>query len=147
MRESNDIIGNESLQAIHWYFMYDKESKEASAQRAKYHKILMNHITETGYEDEDGHIIWTFPDPFWFEGTWYTGFKKQRRVSEYIDEDKARELVSKYHLEDRCLVKVVTYDLDLDELYAANQEGIVSDDEIDSIIGHDETWALVKVKQ
>lgn len=143
----DNIIGSEALQAVHWYFMYDDEAKKSSAKRSEYHKILMDHITENGFEDEDGHLIWKFPDPFFFEGTWYTGFKKQRRVSEYTDDDKALEIIDRHNLRDRCYIPVTEYYVDYDALYAANQEGIVSDEEIDSIIGHDVTWALVKVKQ
>lgn len=107
-------------------------------------ELLKPWILENGELDEDGNYVWEFPAPINLGDKSYTGLMAQRRVSEFINEEKADALVTKYGLEDRCLTLVT--EIDFDALYAANQEGIISDEEIDDIIELNETYALVKIK-
>jgi hypothetical protein len=98
-------------------------------------------------KDEEGHYFYEFPAPIYLDDTTYSGLMAQRRVSEYIDDSKAWDVITRHSLEDRCFKTVTTIEIDYDELYACNQEGIISDEEIDSILETDETYALIKVKQ
>jgi len=135
------------LQTAHLYFKFLSDELSAKKKRELYRDRLKDYISENCEPDENGNLTYEFPQPLFIDDIWYSGLQNQRRVSEYTDEDKAMELISRHGLEDRCLIPVVTTEIDLDELYAANQEGIISDDEIDSIINAAETWALVKVKK
>lgn len=135
-----------ALQASHLYFKYLRDEQEAKKNREKHRDFLKKYITENCDADEDGNLTYEFPAPMNIDDMWYRGLQNQRRVREWVDEEEAKKLVYLHNLQFRCLKKVTTWELDLDELYAANQEGIISDDEIDSIIEMDETWALVKIK-
>jgi hypothetical protein len=119
----------------------DKIKKNKSVLRNN----LYDYIKANGEPDEDGNLIFKFGKPLTMDGeVWYSGFMLQRRVSEFVNEDKAWDIVRDYDLGDTC-VKTVEI-LDLDMLYVANQQGIVPDEVIDSILEQEETWALVKMK-
>jgi hypothetical protein len=97
--------------------------------------------------DEDGNFYYEFPDVIHLDETNFAGIMAQRRVSEYVDDDKAMELIKVHGLEDRCLKSYMVTEIDYDALYACNQEGVISDEDIDSIIEVNENYALVKVKR
>ena len=110
-------------------------------------QLIKPYIMENGVPDENGNYIWEFEKPIAAgEDTRYSGLMAQRRVSEYINEDTVIALINKYQAHDRCIKTVEVQELDIDELYAMNQEGIIPDDEIDSILELTETYALVKMK-
>jgi hypothetical protein len=97
--------------------------------------------------DEGGSYIYEFDSPLTIaEGQTFSGLKVQRRVSEWVNTDTAKEIALKYGVNDRCIKRVVTYEVDLDELYACNQEGLIPDEELDSIMESNVTYALVRVK-
>lgn len=130
----------------HEYLFHSHVEETSKAERSTLRGKILPFLEESGEPDENGNLTWEFPEPVSIEGKKFRGLMLQRRVSEYTDEDKALELIYKHDLQRRCIKERIVEDVDLDELYAANQEGIVSDDEIDSIIETTESWALTKVK-
>ena len=137
----------EELKLAHLYLVSSSDATQVGRQRDEYRDKLKPWIMESFNPDSDGNYYYEFPKPIQIDGIWYTGLKVQRRVSEYIDDDKAIEIINSHGLHDRCLIKKVTYDVNYDQFYAANQEGKISDDEVDSIIDFEESFALVKVKK
>lgn len=131
----------EELKKAHLYLLFSSEEAEKKSKKETLRKELLPWL-QTLEQDEDGNYFYEFPDPI----LEYKGLKAQRRVSEYANEEKARELIIRHALEDRCIEVVTDTVVDYDELYACNQEGIISDEEIDSIIEVDVTYALVKIK-
>lgn len=107
---------------------------------------LKDWILDNCEQDESGNYVWDFDKPvIGDKDDSYRGLMLQRRVSEFIDEDKADEIIQAHNLQDRCYTTIEV--IDFDQLYACNQEGIVSDEEIDSILSFNETFALIKVKE
>jgi hypothetical protein len=107
---------------------------------------LKDWILDNCEQDESGNFIWDFDKPVIGDNDdSYRGLMLQRRVSEFIDEDKADEIIQAHNLQDRCYTTIEV--IDFDQLYACNQEGVVSDEEIDSILSFNETFALIKVKK
>jgi|SRR6185437_5117238 len=134
------------MKLVHGYLYSHNEETKIKKLREDYRNDLKE-IIMSGDTDDKGNYNYEFPEPLCIDNVWYTGLQMQRRVSEYVDEDTARELISRHGLGDRCIKVIQVEELDLDELYAANQEGIISDDEIDSIIEADETYSLIRIKQ
>lgn len=107
---------------------------------------LKDWILDNCEQDESGNYVWDFDKPvIGDKDDSYRGLMLQRRVSEFIDEDKADEIIQAHNLQDRCYTTIEV--IDFDQLYACNQEGVVSDEEIDSILSFNETFALIKVKK
>lgn len=137
----------ESLKWAHLYLMATHDEAQTKKQREDLRDKLRPWLTESFEPDEDGNYYYEFPDPINLDGIWYTGLQAQRRVSEFVDDIKAMDIIAQHNLQDRCLYEHVELEVDYDELYAANQEGIISDEEVDSIIEHTVNYALVKVKK
>lgn len=97
-------------------------------------------------QDENGNYIYEFDKPVQLDNTEVRGLMAQRRVSEFIDEDKAWEIVDKYNVRDTCVETVTTEELNFDMLYALNQQGIITDEDIDSILDLKESFALMKME-
>lgn len=131
--------------AAHQYFYYQEREAEAVKKKNECRDYLKDYIRREGEPDENGNIIWYFNTPI-DTGKPYYGLKLERRVSEYTDEDIAADIVISKGLRARCIWEETVQHLDLDEIYACNQEGLITDDEIDSMIVVSETFALVKVK-
>lgn len=132
---------------IHSYLFTISEEDKLRKLRDNYKKKLSSVIIDNNDKDDKGNYNLVFTEPLCISDTWYTGLQMQRRVSEYLNEEKARELISAKELTDRCIRIIEVSEIDLDELYAANQEGLISDEEIDSVIATDESFALIRVKQ
>lgn len=129
------------------YLYHSDEVAQHTARKNEASEYIKSNIRDLGEPDENGNIVWTFDNPLTTDDAGqYLGFKLQRRVSEYTDDERAMEILEEHGLGPRCVRYITVAEIDYDEMYAANQEGVISDDEIDSIISIDETWALVKVK-
>lgn len=141
------LFNNPQLAAQRYLFCSEEEARIVSEKNTT-RDFLKSQITDLGEPDENGNIIWYFDNPIISTNSndIYIGLMLQRRVSEYTDEDVVLEIIDKYGLRDRCVHQEVLDVVDLDAVYACNQEGVISDDEIDSMIVVKETFALTKVK-
>jgi hypothetical protein len=130
---------------VHSYLYSLSEETKIKKLREDYRNSLRD-IIMTNDPDDKGNYNYYFDSPLCIDDVWYTGLQMQRRASSYLDEDKAWEVIKAKKLYDRCVKQILVEEIDLDELYAANQEGIISDDEIDSLIQTDESYSLVRIK-
>jgi hypothetical protein len=139
-------IIDEPLKMAHSYLFALAEESKAKKSREQARDWLKDYILDNCEQDENGNYLYEFPDAITDGTNFIRGLSAQRRKSEYVIDEKARELIYSHQAEDRCLRKVVTYEVDYDELYALNQEGILSDEEIDSILETDVSYAVTKIK-
>ena len=107
---------------------------------------LKQWILDNCQPDENGNYIYYFPHPIYIGRSPVKGLMAQRRVSEFINEDRAFNIAEKYNVLDKVTYEVVTEELDMDMMYVLNQQGVIPDDDIDSIIELKETFALVQLK-
>ena len=136
----------EPLRLSHLYLLSAHDEAELKKRKEDARTFLLPWLQDNFAPDENGCYLYEFPDPINIDGVSYRGLMAQRRVSEFVNEDRAKEIIADHHEEDRCLVPITELYVDYDALYALNQEGIISDEEIDSIIEPQETFALVRVK-
>jgi hypothetical protein len=73
-----------------------------------------------------------------------TGLKRERRVSQVLDEDAAMAVIEKYKLQDSCLETITV--LNEDGLLAANFSGTIPDDEMKALYTDKESFALILLK-
>lgn len=100
-------------------------------------------IAEThGTVDEHGHQRVLLDAPVTVGDVTFTGYVRRRSVTQSFNENAARELVEARGLTDRVLrTKITTY-VDQDELWACQQEGLLTAAEIDSTIDRSYTHSL-----
>jgi hypothetical protein len=107
-------------------------------------KQWMQNNAET---DHEGHQYFYLPETVNIGGEKFNKLKNERKVSRYISEEKLIELAEEKGVRDR-VVKVIEIEVvDQDELYVLNQEGIISDEELDNVFEEDVKFALVPVKE
>jgi hypothetical protein len=104
------------------------------------------HVDATGEVDEKGSKFWKLDPPIEFNGQKFTEVKRERRVSQSIDEEKVEALVTAKGIRDRVFKQVTQEVLDQDELYVLNQEGVLSDEELDSLWVETESFAFKPIR-
>lgn len=130
-----------SLDLIKQYLQFRKGREGLQKNEDFVKKSLMEVLTYEAESDEKGNSFIYLPEPM--DGV--EAVKRERRVSQVLDEDAALALVTKYGLEESCLETVTV--LNEDGLLAANFAGIIPDDEIADLYSEKETYAFILVKE
>jgi hypothetical protein len=113
---------------------------ELTAIQSGVKKSLKGIIEEAGVVDDRGHIVIELPH----EVDGITKVMQQRRVSKSLDEDVAEALLSKKGIAERCIKMVPV--LDEDEIMKAYYEGVISEEDIDTMFPSKVSYALVMTK-
>lgn len=135
------------MRTAHQYLYYRDE--EAKAKKAKPDsKGLREYIAENGELTPEGHIDFVFPEPVVIGEATYKGLRNQKTPGKnYIDEEKAQALAAKVKATNRLRTVVEVEVWDYDELYVLNQEGLVTDDQLDAVMETgDDSWSLVVIR-
>jgi hypothetical protein len=85
-----------------------------------------------------------FEAPLLIDGVKYTGLENVRKESSALDLDLVDDLLDTLgkDVRSRVVKKVVDYVVDPDELFKLNQEGVITDEQLDALFTVDVTWAL-----
>lgn len=100
------------------------------------------------YEDGSGNICVDFETPLNIAGKVWKGLQLRRvQGAATLDEDWAFNYIEENGLTERAVKIVVLEEIDQNELAVLNQEGIISDDDLDQMFTRPEvTWALYPVE-
>lgn len=122
------------------------EAKALTKRQGDLKGDLLTFAEEKGEEDDKGHRLHTLPTPVTVGGITYTGFMRQRRVSQQFDEDGARELCEKKGFDRDDYISVMEY-VDQDKVARLYAEDKISDEEFEALLPESETFAFVPVKE
>lgn len=134
------------------FLMLKTEADRIGKRRDELKKRLTEVIEEEGYTDEKGSLYLDLDEPVeGADGKTYEVLKWERRVSRSLNMDKGEALVlsktyidkadrQEYPLSKRCIVMVPM--LDEEEVLKAYYDGIITEEEIDSIFDDRETFAF-----
>lgn len=141
-----------SLTKLAHEFTYNR-GVETRAKRAKEQardglKAFLLEDSEDMRLDENGHRYLDLETPIPDGDDLVLSIRAQRNVSSSIDLDKAAEVLRAKSpaVYDRVFKRVVIRQFDENELYAVNQAGLVTDDELDSMIVENVTYSLGTVR-
>jgi hypothetical protein len=140
-RRSTGSIVSKLLQ----FLVLKDEVKTSSDRIDALKKDLTQHVKEHGETDDKGHRTYTLPSPLDYGGKQYVGFQQQRRVSQSFDTEVAEKILKDKDLWDRATV--VVREIDQNEVYVLNQEGLLTDDELDSMFAERETFAFRPISE
>lgn len=105
-----------------------RRMRETAEKKEKEYKDQLAAIVETdGYTDDKGSEYIDFSEPI--EG--YAGLKRERRVSQHLDEDKALEVLARKKLTALC-TRTITV-VDEEAVQAAFYDGKLTQDDIDAM--------------
>jgi hypothetical protein len=103
-------------------------------------------VDANGEVDEKGSKFWTLPAAIEVNGQKFTEVKREKRTSISLDEDAVENLVNAKGIRDRVFKEVTTTVLDQDELYVLNQEGVISDEELDALFAENISYAFKPIR-
>lgn len=129
-----DRIGRE-------YVQFRLRREELAKVESERKSELMDYLSNLAPTDDKGNVVTSLTAPI---GD-VAGFKRERRVSNVLNEEAAAALIEKYGLEEECYETITV--LNEDALLGANFAGKISDEEIASLYTEKETFALILVKQ
>lgn len=102
---------------------------------------LSDVVDEFGEFDAKGHRIFELPEEV--EG--YVSLQRQRRVSQKLDPEEAERILKEKNLTDRCYKLLPV--LDEDAVMACLYEGLLTEEDIDTMFPKTETWAFIPLKR
>jgi hypothetical protein len=98
---------------------------------------ILQGLDELAEEDERGHLVVDINDTL----SGISKVVKQRRVTKSLDEQVAEQILDSKGLKERCFVMIPV--LNEAEIMAAFYEGLLTEEDIDSMFPARVTWALV----
>lgn len=127
-------------------FLALKDEVKTSTERLDaLKKDLTQHVAEHGEVDDKGHKNFVLPAPIEYGDKTYVGFQQQRRVSQSFDTTVAEGILKDRNLWERATV--VVREIDQNEVFVLNQEGLLTDDELDSMFAERETFAFRPISE
>src|SRR5579862_4547720 len=116
------------------YLITSYDENKLKERRESLRDSLKEWIIANCEPDENGNFTYQFEKPVMLDDKQVYGLQAQRRVSEFVNEDRAFNVAEQYGVLDKVTYEVVTEELDLDQMYILNQTGELPDEAIDSII-------------
>lgn len=144
MKRANslDPITREFMQ----YLWLKEDIKRLQEQEAKIKKSLIKHVEEHGEVDEEkGHLTFPLGTSITVDDTSFSGFMKQKRVSQSFNEDRAKALCESKEIAEEEYTSTEIY-VDQDKIARLFAEERLTEEEFDSLIDRNESYAFVSVK-
>lgn len=115
----------------------DDLTKEQSVLKTE----LSNFVDEFGEFDAKGHRVFELPE----EIDGYVSLQRQRRVSQKLDPEEAERILKEKGLTNRCYQLLPV--LDEDAVMSCLYEGLLTEEEVDTMFPKTETWAFIPLKR
>lgn len=127
------------------FLVFQADEVAAKREKEKIKKELVE-FTEKHHEvdEEKGHQIHTLPEPITVAGKTFTGFMRQRKVSQVFLEDKAQELCESKGFDIEDYTERV---IDQDKIVRLYADDKITEEEFNSLIEESESYAFVPVKE
>jgi hypothetical protein len=122
------------------------QETEIVTRKNKLRDEVSVHVDANGDIDEKGSKFWKLDPPIEVNGQKFTEVKRERRVSVNLDEEAVETLVNAKGIRDRVFKQVTQEVLDQDELYVLNQEGVITDEELDGLFTETESFAFKPIR-
>jgi hypothetical protein len=122
------------------YIGLSKQRKMIESRESELKKQLSSIVETQGYTDDKGSEYIDFPEEI--EG--FAGLKRERRVYQTLDEDKALEVLAAKKLTALCTRQITV--VDEDAVRAAMFDGKLSQDDIDAMFTVKINYAFIPRK-
>lgn len=140
MITTSDPTWNETVRN---YVLNRNLREKAEAEESKLKKDLLGYLAYRGEESEGGHRTLFFPAKRLGKKL-VNGLRRQRRVTQVLDQDKAVQWLTENNLIDRCTYTEVF--LNEDAMLGLAMSGDIPDEVLRSFYSEKETYALVLVE-
>lgn len=134
-----DPTSNDPMDLARQYLRFRAGREQLQKNEDVLKKALMEMLSTQ--EDDQGHGYFRFSESL--DGI--EGFKRERRVSQILDEDLAMKMILTYGLEDTCLETITV--INEDGLLAANFSGVIPDEAMQDLYIEKVSHAFVMMKE
>ena len=115
----------------------DDLTKEQTAIKTE----LSAFVDEFGEYTAKGHRVFELPE----EIDGYVSIQRQRKISQRLDSEAAERILKEKGLTNRCYQLLPV--LDEDAVMSCLYEGLLTEEEIDTMFPKTETWAFIPLKR
>ena len=129
-----------TLNKVKRFIMLKRQIDDLSKEQNVLKSYLSEVVDTEGEPDEKGHLFYPLPE----EVDGYKSLQRQRRVSQKLDEDAAQRILKEKGLEAKCYQMIPV--LDESAVMSALYEGLLTEEEVDTMFPKTETWAFLPVK-
>ncbi|MDP9870443.1 MULTISPECIES: hypothetical protein [Streptosporangium] len=128
---------------FHQWAAVSTQEQELKGRKESLRAELLAWAEQYGEANAKGHHTVDLPAEFTVPGgKAYAGWVREKRVSQSLSEDRVRELAEAKGLTDRIFKKQIIEVLDQNELYACEQEGLLTVEELDALVDTHTMYAL-----
>lgn len=113
---------------------------DATKELTKVKSYLSDLVDTDGEPDDKGHLWYQLPE----EVDGYVSLKRERRVSQSLDLEEAERILKEKGLDSRCFVTMPV--LNEDEVMACLYEGLLTEEDVDTMFPKKITWAFIPSK-
>lgn len=129
------------LTKVRRYINIKRQVDDLTKEQTEIKVELSEVVDSLGEFDAKGHKIFELPE----EVDGYVSLQRQRRVSQKLDEDEAKRILTEKNLTNRCYK--LTPVLDEDAVMSCLYEGLLTEEDIDTMFPKTETWAFIPLKR
>jgi len=132
---------NPLLAKVADYVTIKRNIDDMSKQQNRIKSELSELVDTDGEPDEKGHLIYELPEKV----SGVTALKRQRRVSQSLNESIAEDILKKKDIYNRCYKMVPV--LDESEVMACLYDGLLTEEEIDEMFPKTVSYAFYIVEE
>ena len=134
--ETSEVL-SKAKKFIYLRRQIDDLTKEQSVLKS----YLSDIVDQEGEVNGRGHRVYELPE----EVDGYVSLQRQRKVSQRLDEDEARRILEEKNLSEKCYRMLPV--LDEDAVMACLYEGLLTEEDVDTMFPKTETWAFIPLKR
>lgn len=135
-KEDQTVLGK-----VKRYLNIRRQVDDLTKEQTVIKNELSAFVDEFGEYDAKGHRIVELPE----EIDGYVSLQRQRRVSQKLDPEAAERILKEKNLTNRCYQLLPV--LDEDAVMSCLYEGLLTEEEIDTMFPKTETWAFIPLKR
>lgn len=132
--------GNPIVSKVRKYVALRGRIEDLTKEQSSLKTELSALVDSEGTPDEKGHLWYSLPE----EVDGYISLQRQRRVTQKLDENEASHILISKGLTERCYKMVPV--LDESEVMACLYEGLLTEEEIDSMFPKSVSYAFIPSK-
>jgi hypothetical protein len=141
IEKENPKPANPLLAKVAEYITIKRRIDDMSKDVGKLKSELSDIVDTDGEPDEKGHLIYELPENV----AGVTALKRQRRVSQSLNQAVAEEILNKKDIYARCFKMVPV--LDESEVMACLYDGLLTEEEIDEMFPKSVSYAFYIVEE
>ena len=131
---------NSVLSKVQHFLTIKRQLEDLTKEQVELKSYLSNLVDAEGEPDDKGHLWYSLEQ----EVDGYRSLQRQRKVSQSLDMEEATRILKEKGLDSRCFVMQPV--LDEDAVMSCLYEGLLTEEDVDTMFPKKITWAFIPSK-